>query len=69
MQDVREIVGALIRTKGYSQAIIARRAGMTPQQLCDVIALRRKLDANEMFALCDAMGIQYSELDPSKYTA
>lgn len=69
MQDVREIIGALIRKRGYSQAIIARKAGMKPQQLCDVINMRRKLDANEMFALCDAMGIPYSDLDPSKYTA
>lgn len=67
MQDVREIIGALIRERGFSQAVIARKAGMRPQQLCAVINMRRKLDANELFALCDAMEIAYSDVDPSKY--
>ena len=62
MRDVRLVIGEKIKDKGFSQAAIARKAGMTPQQLCDVVNLRRRLDANEMLDICDAMGIPYSDL-------
>jgi hypothetical protein len=39
---------------------------MTPSKLSDILNLRRKLDANDMFDLCDAMEINYSELKPHR---
>lgn len=60
--DVRDTIGRFIREKGVKQSIISAKAGMTEQQLSDVVRKRRKLEANEMFALCDALGINPNEI-------
>lgn len=62
LMDVRITLKKIIKERGFNQAAIAKKANMTPTKLCDVLNLRRRLDANEMFALCDAMGINYSDL-------
>ena len=64
MDDVRTILGQIIESRGYNKAAIARNAGISRSTLCDILAKRRRLEANEMFAICDAMGIEYSELKP-----
>jgi len=55
--DVRDSLADEIQKRGFKQTVIAEKAGLTKQQLSDIISKRRKLDANEMFALCKAMGI------------
>lgn len=60
--DVRISLKNLIRDKGFRQASIARKAGMSPCKLSQVVNLERKLEANEMFALCEAMEITPVEL-------
>ena len=62
MEDVRIALKNIITARGFSQAAIARKANIAPQKLSDILNKRRRLDANEMFALCDAMEIPYSEL-------
>ena len=64
MSDVRIVLKDVIRNRGFNQSAIARKANMKPQTLCDILQLRRRLEASEMFALCDAMEIDYSELRP-----
>ena len=65
MTDVRLILKSIIHDRGFNQAAIARKANIAPAKLSDILNLRRRLEANDMFALCDAMGINYSELKPS----
>lgn len=60
--DVRVNLRNMIRDKGFRQAFIAKKAGMSPCKLSQVVNLERKLEANEMFALCDAMEITPVEL-------
>lgn len=62
MSDIRMNLRNIIKDKGYKQAFIAKKAGMTPCKLSQVINLERKLEANEMFALCKAMEITPVEL-------
>lgn len=65
--DIRENMKVVIKEKGFSQSAIARKAGMSPCKLSQVVNLERKLDANEMFALCKAMGmtpVELSEYEP-----
>lgn len=62
MVDVRIAIREEVERRGFSQAAIARKAGLTPQQFSDVLNLRRKLDANEMLALCAAMEMDVSAL-------
>lgn len=64
MVDVRIILKNIIHERGFTQASIARKANMSPAKLSDILNLRRRLDANDMFALCDAMQINYSDLRP-----
>lgn len=60
--DVRIGLQRVLRERCLNQAAIARKAGMTPMQLSDILHLRRKIEANEMFNLCDAIGIDPVEL-------
>ena len=62
MTDVRINLKEVIKERGFSQAAIARKAGISPCKLSQVVNLERKLEANEMFALCNAMGITPVEL-------
>lgn len=66
MTDVRISLREIIRDKGFRQAAIAGKAGMSPCKLSQVVNLERKLEANEMFALCNAMGITPVELSEYK---
>lgn len=58
MKDVRDILALELKRRGFSQSTIATMAGLTKQQLSDIVNKRRKLDANEMFNLCLAMNIE-----------
>lgn len=60
--DVRVNLRNMIRDKAFLQAAVARKAGMSPCKLSQVVNLERKLEANEMFALCHAMEITPVEL-------
>ena len=62
MIDVRKTIKAEIEKRGFNQSAIAKKAGRKPQQFSDVLNLRRKLEANEMLAVCAAMEIDISSL-------
>lgn len=62
MKDIRENLRAVIKDKGYIQAVIANKAGMTPVKLSQIINKERKLEANEMFAVCKAIEMTPMEL-------
>ena len=62
MEDVRKVIKGEIERRGFNQAAIAKKAGMNPQHLSAALNMRRKLDANEMLAVCEAMEINLSSL-------
>ncbi len=62
MRDVRDVLAETIEERFIKQALLADKAGLTKQQLLDIICKRRKLDANEMFALCKAMRVTPNDL-------
>lgn len=62
MMDVRDGVRRAISDSGMKQNVVALRAGLTEQQLCDIVNKRRRLDANEMFAICDVLGVTPNDL-------
>ncbi len=49
--DIRDNIRIYIRDKGLTQAILARRAGMTPAKLSAALSGRRGLEANEFIRL------------------
>ena len=60
--DIRLNLKSMIRDRGYIQAVIANKANMSPCKLSQVINHERRLEANEMFALCEAMNVTPMEL-------
>lgn len=53
--DIRDNLAAIIKEKALIQAEVARRSGLTPIKLGAVLAKKRKLDANELFRICDVI--------------
>ncbi len=62
MRDVRDVLDKEIQRRGFKQSAIAHMAGLKKQQLSDILNKRRKLGADELFALCDAIGISPNEI-------
>lgn len=57
MQDIRDKINTIIQDRAHKQSTIAERAGLTPMMFSDMLKHRRKLDANELFRVCDALGM------------
>ncbi len=55
MADIRDQISRIIQDKAYKQSTIAQRAGMSSDQFCAILKKRRKLEANELFRVCDAL--------------
>lgn len=62
MIDARDTLAAILRDSLYKQAAVAQKAGLSSQQLTDIIKKRRRLEANEMFRLCVALDVTPNEL-------
>lgn len=60
--DIRENLRAVVSDKGYIQAVIATKANIAPCKLSAILNKSRKLEANELFDLCDALEITPMEL-------
>lgn len=57
MPDVRDNITRIIKDRAHKQSAIAQRAGLTPDQFCAALKHRRKLDANEFLAVCEALNM------------
>lgn len=57
MIDVRDALALELKNRCFMQAAVAKKAGLTKQQLSDVVKKRRRLEANEMFRICLAINI------------
>ncbi len=62
MFDIRDCIKPAIEKSGMKQIAVAERSGLSQQQLCDVIAKRRRLDANELLAICRNIGISPNDM-------
>lgn len=62
MRDVRDVLAEAIQERCFKQAALAGKAQLTEQQLSDILKKRRKLESNEMFALCVAMQMTPNDL-------
>lgn len=55
MLDVRDCIAIAIEKSGMKKKVVAQKAGITDQQMSDIIAKRRRLDANEFVNICNAI--------------
>lgn len=60
--DIRENLKLFITEKGYMKSIIARKSNLTPSQFSNILNKSRKLDANELFDICNTLDITPDEL-------
>lgn len=60
--NVRDNIRKYIQDKGLTQAVMARRAGLTPTKLSMALQNKRKLDVDEFIRLCEAMGVTTEEI-------
>lgn len=65
-QDIRDNLKLVIKDRGYIQAAIAKKARLTPMQLSQILSKERKLEANELFDVCDA--IEMTPVELKNYT-
>ena len=63
MIDVRIALCADLDVRGFIHRTIAEKAGMTDMSIWGVFRLRRKLNAGELCALCEAMGITMADFE------
>jgi hypothetical protein len=62
MKDVRDGLKIVLDEGLYNKSLIAKQSGLTPSKLSEILYKHRKLDANEMFAICNAIHIQPGKL-------
>lgn len=60
--DVRDNLKTVIRDKCYIQAEIARKANLSPAKLSQILGKERRLEANELYAVCEAIEMTPMEL-------
>ena len=63
MIDVRIALRAYMDERGFIHGKIAEKSGMTDMAIWGVFRLRRKLNASELCALCEAMGITMADFE------
>lgn len=62
MEDIRDVLAFELKDRCFMQCAVAKKAGLTEQQLSDVVKKRRRLEANEMFRICKVIGITPNDL-------
>lgn len=60
--DIRDNIKMAIKERCFTQSAIATKAHMSPVVLSMVLSKKRKLEANELYDLCEAMEISPTEL-------
>lgn len=60
--DIRECLKPAIDKKGYKCGFVANEAGLTDQQLSDIMGKRRRLEANEFMEICRAIKMSPDEV-------
>lgn len=63
MVDIRTALRSYMDERGFIHGKIAEKAGMTSMSIWGVFRLRRKLNAGELCALCEAMGITMADFE------
>lgn len=62
MKDIRVNLKNLIKERGYIQAVIAKKSNLSAAKFSQILNLERKLEANELFDVCDAIEMTPMEL-------
>jgi transcriptional regulator with XRE-family HTH domain len=60
--DIRDSLRQVIFDRGFKQSAIAEKANISPSKLNQTLKKQRKLEANELFNLCNAVGMTPDEL-------
>ena len=64
--DIRDNLKAVIHDKNYVQAAIARKSNLSPAKLSQILSKERRLEANELYDICETIGLTPMELKDYK---
>ena len=53
--DLRDVLRDEVAERGYNQAVIAKRANLTPAKFSNVLNKTRRLEVHEFIRICGAM--------------
>ena len=62
MLDVRDCIEPAIEKSGMKKIFVAEQAGLSQQQMSDIIGKRRRLDSNELMRICNVLHITPNEM-------
>ncbi|MDR2515639.1 MAG: helix-turn-helix domain-containing protein [Christensenellaceae bacterium] len=62
MEDIRTKIKKAVKERGLIQAAIARRAGISPAKLSQIVNLRSGLSLDDYLRICGAIGVKPSEM-------
>ena len=62
MLDVRDCIEPAIKKSGMKKISVAEQAGLSQQQMSDIIGKRRRLDSNELVSICNVLHITPNEM-------
>lgn len=60
--DIRDNIRIAIKERCFTQSAIAEKANMSPVMLSMILNKKRRVEANELYDLCEAMEIPPTEL-------
>lgn len=60
--DIRDNIRIAMKDRCFLQSSIAAKAHMSPSVLSMILSKKRRLEANELYDLCEAMEISPTEL-------
>ncbi|WP_101908849.1 helix-turn-helix domain-containing protein [Marasmitruncus massiliensis] len=62
MKDIRDNLKTAIERSGMKQIAVAERANLSPAKLSGILNKKRKLEAGEMFSICEVINISPERL-------
>jgi len=57
--NVSQAVKQYIESNGIKQTFLAEKCGWTKQKMSSIITGRKRMGADEMASICDAVGVPY----------
>lgn len=65
---VAEMIKAYIEEHGLKQTVIARKAGLSDQEISAYLTGRIRLPADKFFLICNAIGVSPEQFRPETAT-
>ena len=62
MKDIRDVLDEALWQRGFKISVIGERSGVGAGALYDILRKRKRLEANDLFRVCEVTGIDPNEI-------